>query len=59
MISSNLAIIILIEVWTYQTFTFKSQMWARSYAKHKGDAAKLSEIRDIIRKVNTKLMVRD
>lgn len=58
MISSNLAIIILIEVWTYQTFTFK-RMWARSYAKHKGDAAKLSEIRDIIRKVNTKLMVRD
>jgi hypothetical protein len=59
MISSNLAIIILIEVWTYQTFTSKSRMWARSYAKHKGDAAKLSEIRDIIRKVNTKLMVRD
>lgn len=32
------------------------RIWARSYAKHKGDYLKLSEIRDIIRKLKTKLM---
>jgi LAGLIDADG DNA endonuclease family protein len=31
-------------------------IWARSYVKHKGDTPKLSEIRDIIRKLNTKLL---
>jgi hypothetical protein len=28
------------------------RIWARSYAKHKGDTAKLSEIRDIVRKLS-------
>ena len=32
------------------------RIWARSYAKHKGDTPKLSEIRDIIRKLKTKLL---
>jgi hypothetical protein len=32
------------------------RIWARSYAKHKGNAAKLSEIRDIIRKLKTRLL---
>jgi hypothetical protein len=32
------------------------RIWARSYAKHKGDYSKLSEIRDIIRKLKTKLL---
>jgi hypothetical protein len=32
------------------------RIWARSYGKHKGDFSKLSRIRDIIRKLKTKLM---
>lgn len=32
------------------------RIWARSYGKHKGDFCKLSNIRDIIRKLKTKLM---
>ena len=32
------------------------RIWARSYVKHKGDFKKLSNIRDIIRKLKTKLM---
>jgi hypothetical protein len=32
------------------------RIWARSYAKHKGDFNKLSETRDIIRKLKKKLM---
>jgi molybdenum cofactor biosynthesis enzyme MoaA len=32
------------------------RIWARSYAKHKGDYFKLSEIRDIIRKLKTRLL---
>jgi hypothetical protein len=32
------------------------RIWARSYRKHKGDFSKLSTIRDIIRKLKTKLM---
>ena len=32
------------------------RIWARSYSKHKGDFSKLSAIRDIIRKLKTKLM---
>ena len=32
------------------------RIWARSYVKHKGDLKKLSNIRDIIRKLKTKLM---
>jgi len=32
------------------------RIWARSYAKHKGDHDKLSKIRDIIRKLKTKLL---
>ena len=32
------------------------RIWARSYVKHKGDYNKLSNIRDIIRKLKTKLL---
>lgn len=32
------------------------RIWARSYAKHKGDFSKLSNIRDVIRKLKIKLM---
>jgi len=32
------------------------RIWARSYGKHKGDFSKLSIVRDIIRKLKTKLM---
>ncbi len=32
------------------------KIWAKSYGKHKGDFSKLSAIRDIIRKLKTKLM---
>ena len=32
------------------------RIWGRSYAKHKGDYLKLSEIRDIIRKLKTRLL---
>lgn len=32
------------------------RIWARSYVKHKGDTPKLSEIRDIVRKLRTKLL---
>lgn len=32
------------------------RIWARSYIKHKGDFIKLSNIRDILRKLKTKLM---
>lgn len=32
------------------------RIWARSYAKHKGNYLKLSEIRDTIRKLRTKLL---
>ena len=32
------------------------RIWARSYVKHKGNYDKLSKIRDIIRKLKTKLM---
>jgi hypothetical protein len=32
------------------------RIWARSYTKHKGDTDKLSEIRDILRKLKTKLL---
>jgi len=32
------------------------RIWARSYGKHKGDFRKLYTIRDIIRKLKTKLM---
>ena len=32
------------------------RIWARSYAKHKGDFSRLSNIRNIIRKLKTKLM---
>lgn len=32
------------------------RIWARSYTKHKGNFNKLSEIRDILRKLKTKLM---
>lgn len=32
------------------------RIWARSYAKHKGDSPKLSEIRDILRKLKTRLL---
>ena len=32
------------------------RIWARSYGKHKGDFSKLSTIRNIIRKLKTKLM---
>lgn len=32
------------------------RIWARSYSKHKGDFSKLSNIRDIIRKLKTKLI---
>jgi len=31
------------------------RIWARSYVKHKGNFSKLSEIRDFIRKLRTKL----
>jgi len=32
------------------------RIWARSYVKHKGDFNKLSEIRDLLRKLKTRLM---
>jgi glycogen debranching enzyme len=32
------------------------RIWARSYAKYKGDTPKLSEIRDIIRKLKDRLL---
>lgn len=32
------------------------RIWARSYVKHKGDTPKLSEIRDMVRKLRTKLL---
>ena len=33
------------------------RIWSRSYAKHKGNSSKLSEIRDILRKLKTKLLL--
>lgn len=56
MISSNLALIILIEVWIYQTFIFKSRIWARSYVKNKGNYEKLFLVRERLRKMKEKLL---
>jgi hypothetical protein len=33
------------------------KIWARSYGKHKGDYGKLLSIREIVRKIKTKLLL--